>query len=79
MDANDEAGAFIWTVYETADRLGARGGIQMLGTGMRPTAWPRSVRRVRLQHVGDWPTISISIDRAELLPAPLLLCFKFEF
>ena len=28
---------------------GARGGIQMLGTGTRPTAWPRSVRRVCLR------------------------------
>ena len=29
-----------------------RGGIQILGTGIRPMAWPRSARRVRLQPVG---------------------------
>ena len=30
-------------------RLGARGGKQILGTGTRPMAWPRSLRRVCLR------------------------------
>ena len=41
-----------------------------------PAAWPRSVRRVRLQLVGDRPAVSISIDPAEQLTAPLLIVFQ---
>ena len=60
---------------------GAWGGTQVLGTATRPTAWPRSVRRVRLQLVGsvlsspaafgDRPAVASIVP--EQLPAPLLI------
>ena len=82
LKANEEATAFVWTVYKVADR--PRGGIQKVGTGTRPmawstcapTTWPRSVRRVRLRLGRDRPAISTSIDCAEQLFAPLLIVFQ---
>ena len=83
MRADDEG----W--WLCVDSVGAKGGIQILVTGIRPMAWPRSVRRVRLQLVGDQfflfaysvseidPCFLFSITHAEQLLAPLLLCFTF--
>ena len=58
-------------------------GISPFGLAEISSAWSRSVRRVRLQLVGDRPVVLngpvflLSITHAEQLLAPLLLCFTF--
>ena len=93
LKANEEAGAFVWTVVRGGRPLGARGGFQNTGhkdetygvaetsstrpvRACAPTALPRLVRRVRTRLGRDRPAISISIDCAEQLPAPLLIVFE---
>ena len=43
----------------------ARGGMQMLGTGTRPTVWPRSVRR-RCLHIGRDQVDDCSFSLSEI-------------
>ena len=77
LEAYDEAVALGWTAYEMADRRapGAENkyraqdktyGLAEISSTFAPTTWQRSVRRVRLQLVGDRPAVSIGIFHASV-------------